>query len=109
MSSGTAPPQLPPQSPPPADTPVSPQASPLEDLIEDRIHKTQLQVKGVDIISRLMALVTGALAYLFVVALIDQWFVAGGLGFTGRFFFWTILVLASALFFIYHLWPAIAR
>src|SRR3972149_1822361 len=104
MSGGTIPPPLPQQEPLPVDQAITPQVSPLEALIEDRIHKTRRQVKGVDIISGLMTLAVGTLAYLFVAALVEHWLISGGLGFWGRLLLWAMLIFTAGLYFVKYIW-----
>jgi collagen type III alpha len=109
MSGGTVTPPLSQQSPLSQDQANLTPDSPLEALIEDRILRTRRQVKGVDVISALMALAIGAVAYLFAAALIDHWVIAGGLGFWGRLLLWAILIFAAGLYVVKHLWPMIVH
>jgi len=55
-----------------------------EKYIDNELRKTRRQVRMVDLTWGGMALLTGALAYLFVIALVDQWVVSGGLGHGAR-------------------------
>ena len=88
MSSGLAtPPSLPPETPL-----VVPPPTEYEQFIDQRLTRTRRRVKGVDIAGGLVTLAVGVLGYLFAAAMVDQWLVAGGLGFWGRLLLWLGLV-----------------
>ncbi|HEY2838152.1 MAG TPA: hypothetical protein VGJ26_03330 [Pirellulales bacterium] len=55
-----------------------------EKYIDNELRKTRRMVRMVDLAWGGMALLTGALVYLFLVALVDQWIVSGGLGHVSR-------------------------
>lgn len=80
MASGTLPP---PVAPPRASRAASKAAIP-SDFIDQQIGKTRAYVKSVDIAHGLLSLVTGVIAYLLAMALVDHWLVPGGLGTFGR-------------------------
>jgi len=55
-----------------------------ERYIASQIRKTRGQVKGVEIAGAVLRLLVGALVYLLVIALVDHWLLAEGLGMWGR-------------------------
>ncbi|HET6881422.1 MAG TPA: hypothetical protein VFI31_14765, partial [Pirellulales bacterium] len=77
--------------------------------IESQLHRTRRQVKGVDLASSLMLLTVASLVYLMLVALIDHWVVAGGLGFAGRALAFGLLAAGVAAFLILRLGPLLLR
>lgn len=81
MASGTLPP--PPVAPPPRPSRSSKHALPAE-FIDEQIGKTRAYVKSVDIAHGVLVLVTGFVAYLLAMALVDHWLAPGGLGVVGR-------------------------
>ncbi len=104
MATGTV---LPP--PPPADSPAKKRAAQAESLIDDRIQRTRRQVRGVEIVSGLLTLAVGTLAYLLAAALADHWLVTGGLGFWGRLLLMAGLVLGGGWYFAVRVLPLVLR
>ncbi|HVX14056.1 MAG TPA: hypothetical protein VHC22_22920 [Pirellulales bacterium] len=77
--------------------------------IETQLHRTRRQVKSVDLVSSLMLLAVGALAYLMLVALIDHWLIRGGLGFGGRLAAACLLAVGALAFVVLRIVPLIVR
>jgi hypothetical protein len=77
-----------------------------ETFIVERLEQTRRQVKTVDITTGIAILLVGILAYLLAAMLFDQWFVAGGLGRTGRFVAWMGLVCGMGVFAAIYLLPS---
>lgn len=91
----------------PSKRPEGPQAAPAryDAFIEQRLQFTRRQVKVVDVASGLMLLGGATLAFLLVVAVLDQWVVEGGLGFTTRLLLWLAWLAAAFNFLWRKVWP----
>lgn len=93
-----------------------PRADSRERFIETQLRKTRLQVRGVELATRLMILAAAAIAYFLGAALVDHWIVPGGLGITGRLAFLAIFLIAASVYllravaplFIYRINPLFA-
>lgn len=96
-------------APPPAAKTASGTADQVEQFIEQRLAETQKQMQRVEFASALLALFVGLLVWLLAVAIVDHWFVFGGLGRLGRAVCWLIMVSAAGI----HIWrnvlPPIAK
>ncbi|MEN6493747.1 MAG: DUF4175 family protein [Thermoguttaceae bacterium] len=100
MASDTLPPgETPPEAPPRQWT------SPYEDAIDHRLQQTRRQVKAVDLASGLLVLSAAVLIYLMVATVLDQWLVAGGLGFWGRLVLFIGLLAVAGYCFARRLLP----
>jgi hypothetical protein len=94
------------------DKPIEPRQPPAqrdEGYIEQRIVQTGRHLKSVDAALALMTLATGALAYLLVAAVFDQWLIRGGLGLAGRLLFWAVLVCAGGYYIVRRVAPPLVR
>ena len=98
---------LPPSEPDEAGPPpvAVPERDELDAFIEQRLRRTRRQVKGVELVSGLMALLVGGLVYLFLVALLDHWAISGGLGPWGRGLAALGLVLLAGGYFVLRIGP----
>lgn len=70
-----------------------------EEFIEGHLRRTRGHVRSVDLASALMILATASLAYFLAAGVIDQWVVAGGLGFWGRLLL-LVLYLGGACYYL---------
>ena len=89
MSSGVAPPSQ-------AAGTAAERDTQYERFIDQRLERTRRQVKSVDMVTWVVAVVVGVLGYLMVAALADHWLVSGGLGFLGRLLLWIVLVSGTS-------------
>ena len=100
MSTGTAtPPSMPPQ------TPVVPPTTECASVIDQRLRQTRRQVKTIDVASRVVGLLIGAIVYLFAASLADHWLVTGGLPLWARLLLWFGLVGGTLAYLSFLLLP----
>ncbi|MGD0899719.1 MAG: hypothetical protein ABR915_17950 [Thermoguttaceae bacterium] len=102
MASPVATPRMKYEGPPPAPARY-------EVFIEGRIRDTRRQVKTVDIATGLMVLGAGTLAFLLAVAVLDQWVLEGGLGFSARLGLWLLGVAAAGTYFWRQVLPPLVN
>ncbi|MBN2024313.1 MAG: hypothetical protein JW809_16140 [Pirellulales bacterium] len=79
---------------PPEQTVEAAAPSQPEVVVAERLRRTGRHVRGVETASGILALLIGAIGYLFLAALADHWLVAGGLGPLGRWLVLAVLCLA---------------
>lgn len=80
-----------------------------DDYIESKIQSTRRAVKLVDLTSSLVALGSGVLAYLLVVAVADHWIVPGGFNIGARIVLFAALILSIGHFAVRRLVPLVVR
>jgi hypothetical protein len=76
-----------------------------ERFIEAQLRRTRMQVRGVELSTRLMLLASIAIAFFLTVALIDHWIVPGGLGIYGRLALLAVFLIGAAMFVARELVP----
>jgi len=94
------------------DEPAPPSGGTLveyEAYIDAQLRKTRGNVRSVDIVTNVLALLSGVLLYFFFAALIDHWVISGGLGFWGRLILLVGCVGTSLYFFVWRILPLVVR
>src|SRR5262245_48334647 len=119
MRSGTTPlsddpgiPSMPVDQLPPKRPPRDPRGAKLvryEEYIDTQIQSTRRLVRGVDIATVLLVLLTGILAYLLTTAVVEHWLVAGGFGSFTRILLFSALAAGAGYYAIRRLWPLCFR
>lgn len=79
------------------------------DFIESKIQSTRRAVKLTDLATMLVALGSGLLAYLLIVAVADHWVIPGGFTVPERTVLFIVLVIGVAWFAYTRLWPLLAQ
>jgi len=76
-----------------------------DEYIEKQIQSTRRLVKLVDILTALLGITTGALAFLLLAAVADHWLVPGGFSITARALLFAVLVGSVGYYAVRRLWP----
>mgnify|MGYP006969344248 CR=1 FL=1 len=84
-------------------------ASQYDDYIEERVEKASSYVRLVDMASAALTILVGVVLYAFVLALIDQWLVRGGLSQGVRTTFWVAMLASLGVFVVWKIGPHLLR
>jgi hypothetical protein len=78
-----------------------------DEYIDKQIESTRRTVKAVDLLTALLTMAVGTLAFLFVAATIEHWLVPGGFGLPVRLVLFVALVLSLTFYTTRKLWPLV--
>ncbi len=84
-------------------------ATQYSDYIETRVEKASTYVRLVDIAVTLMTVVAAVLVYAFFLAVVDQWFVRGGLSQGARIAVWILMVVGLLGYALWMIVPYFLR
>ena len=83
---------------PQPDTPPQPKKQAGETLVDQHIRQTRRALKLVDLSAGLITLLTGVLAYLLTMAVLEHWVIPGGWSDSARFGLFGVLILGIVVY-----------
>ncbi|MEX2091209.1 MAG: hypothetical protein WD971_00955 [Pirellulales bacterium] len=76
-----------------------------DEYIDKQIETTRRNVKAVDVVTALLVMATGTLAFLLAAAVVEHWFVTGGFNVAVRLLLFVALVGGLSFYATRRLWP----